>query len=348
MDQSEEMPNSITQSNNLPPLSACKSRRGFFKRLRKLLGNKTNLDLSKNQTQSTDQESVEPAAAIEDPEYLPSQLTKIENGSHINLPTDLQHVDDREHQPNRLQRPPSLQQQTMNRHNRRNHSLRPQPIQTNEQSNTSEPESTEYEIESDLRKEEIEQLKNEEHELSSELEELIRQMNNLESSLVQLEQKEAEQLDEKQQEALQFEKEFRSRMEALQVRRDEAEREMQLWVDRLNELRRRTNECNGQKKMAKQMMNEVKRCLSRLSDQYDSGCAKYRADLELLNTRQEERRKRDQQLMENYAKRREELCKLLKQRNLVRKSLEEHEKLRSVLGSRGIRMLVQPNSKKLT
>ena len=348
MDKSDEVSNPTSQSNDLTPLSECKSRKGFMKRLRKLLGSINEVNSTKNQTCSTDRDSVDPNTSHE--EHLASQTISISN-SHIGLPVNQTSATNSDQQPNRLQRAPlpaSLQQQLlMNRQNNQASTSRQHPVSKNEHSDTNEQESPDSEIESDLRREEIEQLKNEEHELSNELEELTRQMTNLESSLAQLEQREAEQLEAKQQEAFQFEKEFRSRMEALQLRRDETEREMQLWVDRLNELRRRTKECNCQRKLARQMTNEVKRCLSRLSEQYDSGCAKYRSDLQLLNTRQEERRKRDQQLMENYAKRREELFKFLKQRTLVRKSLVEHEQLRSVLGSRGIRMLVQPNSQKV-
>lgn len=210
--------------------------------------------------------------------------------------------------------------------------------------NEADDNESQHPTEQELRNDEIEQLRTEERELNEQLAECTRQMVSLQATLHQMDQREREQHEEKQQEALQFEREFRSRVDALQVRRDEAERELQLCSDRLNELKRRVAECTKQRKMAKQLLGELRRCLGQLSSQYENGCAQHRAELEQLVLRSDERRKRDATLMESYTRRQEELRTTLRQRALVRRTLEEHAQLQDVIGTRGIQMLVNlPN-----
>lgn len=194
--------------------------------------------------------------------------------------------------------------------------------------------------ENNIRNYEIEQFRNDENDLKEQFNDLILKMENLQRTLVDLEGRELEEVQQKRQEAENFEKETREKIEQMQVRKEEIDREASRFDNRLKELKSLQRETDANRNMNNKMRNEMSKCLRKLGKQYENGCRKYLKELQDMEIEANERRNRDRDLMNQYKQKECELAVLLEEKMILRKSLEERNQLEKLLGQNGISLLV--------
>lgn len=219
-----------------------------------------------------------------------------------------------------------------------------QPAQTNpsQVSLSQIPEMIEIasEREANIRNYEIEQFRNDENDLKGQFNDLLGKMSTLQNTLADLEGRELEEVQQKRVEAENFERETRERIEQLQVRKEEVDREAARLDNRLKELKSLQRETQLSRNLNAKMQNEMGKCLRKLGKQYENGCRKYMKELQSMEVEANERRARDRDLMDQYKQKQSELAVLLEEKMILRKSLEERNQLEKLLGQNGISLLV--------
>ena len=200
------------------------------------------------------------------------------------------------------------------------------------------------EREANIRNYEIEQFRNDEVDLKEQFNDLLQKMANLQKTLAELEGRELEEVQLKRVEAENFERELRERIEQLQVRKEEIDREANRLDNRLKELKSMQRETQLSRNLNAKMQNEMNKCLRKLGKQYENGCRKYIKELQSMEIEANERRTRDRELMDQYKQKQSELAVLLEEKMILRKSLEERNQLEKLLGQNGISLLVASNA----
>ena len=194
--------------------------------------------------------------------------------------------------------------------------------------------------ETSIRNYEIEQFRNDEYDLREQFNDLILKLNLLQKTLADLEGRELEEVQQKRQEAGYFERETREKIEQLQVRKEELDRDSSRVENRLKELKSLQRETEINRNLNNKMRNEMAKCLRKLGKQYENGCRKYLKDLQDMENEANDRRTRDRELMDQYKQKQNELAILLEEKMILRKSLEERNQLEKLLGQNGISLLV--------
>lgn len=196
------------------------------------------------------------------------------------------------------------------------------------------------EREANIRNYEIEQFRNDENDLKEQFNDLLTKMSNLQKTLGELEARELEEVQQKRQEAEIFERETRERIEHLNVRKEELDRDASRLENRLKELKSLQRESEVNRNLNNKMRNEMGKCLRKLGKQYENGCRKYLKEIQEMESEATERRNRDRELMDQYKQKQNELAILLEEKMILRKSLEERNQLEKLLGQNGISLLV--------
>lgn len=224
-----------------------------------------------------------------------------------------------------------------------------QPVELNQISLTRIPEFIEIasDREANIRNYEIEQFRNDEIDLKEQFNDLLLKMGTLQTTLADLEGRELEEVQLKRVEAENFERETRERIEQLQVRKEEIDREANRLDNRLKELKSLQRETQLSRNLNAKMQNEMNKCLRKLGKQYENGCRKYIKELQTMEAEANERRARDRELMDQYKQKQSELAVLLEEKMILRKSLEERNQLEKLLGQNGISLLVASNPNEL-
>lgn len=200
------------------------------------------------------------------------------------------------------------------------------------------------EREANIRNYEIEQFRNDEIDLKGQFNDLLSKMSTLQQTLADLEGRELEEVQQKRVEAENFERETRERIEQLQVRKEEVDREAARLDNRLKELKSLQRETQLSRNLNAKMRNEMGKCLRKIGKQYENGCRKYMKELQSMEIEANERRARDRDLLDQYKQKQSELAVLLEEKMILRKSLEERNQLEKLLGQNGISLLVASNA----
>lgn len=118
--------------------------------------------------------------------------------------------------------------------------------------------------EANIRNYEIEQFRSDENDLREQFNDLLTKMSTLQKTLDDLEGRELEEVQQKRQEAEHFERETRDKIEQIQVRKEEVDRESNRLDNRLKELKSLQRETQLSKNMNNKMRNEMGKCLRKL------------------------------------------------------------------------------------